>query len=395
MEALSAFGLSHVFVGRPTVLLSAFVCAALLSNGAAGAETDGLIEPVRKLNSLQNAMARGVATARASIPAQVERIERAISTLEADAWKERGNARAAATFLLCGGSPRLVRRIADAHLFAETETPLIEAVLAYAEGRSRDATQLLAPIDPKTQPATLGGHLALVRGGLLIGADDARARELFDLARLLVPSSLVEEAALRRELSIVDPLQETDKTLLLARRYVSQYSKSPFARNFWNEFRAVTLRVASHMTEDRLAEFLAPFDVTPAAVRFEVRMAIAQEAILHGRSKLAAEQTERAASLADVGAGKARVALYRAALMALDGEFREAAARIAEIDAKSLTPRDRELREIVSGVMERLQVEPDSAVVAALSPREESTIEREARRALADSETVLRRARER
>lgn len=373
--------------------LRAFVSAlALLSSGAALAEADGLVDQVRKLNSLQDAMARGVSTARGAIPGQVERIESAISAVEADSWKERANARAAATFLLCGGSPRSLRRIADARLFSDADLALIDGSLAYAEGRSREATQLLSPLDPKAQPVTLGGHLALIQGGLLIGADNKRARELLDLARLLMPSSLVEEAALRREVSIVDPLQDTDKFLVLARRYVAQYSKSPFARNFWNEAQAATTRVAPSVTDERLAEFLALFEGTPAATRFELHATIAHDAIVRAQTKRAAAQTERAAALADSRTGKARVALFRAALTALDGEFEDAVKAFEELDVKSLTPRDLDLRAIVASAMERLQAEPDAAVEAAVSPRPESPAESAARRALAESETVLQKA---
>jgi chemotaxis protein MotC len=372
---------------RAIVVASAFVLS-----GAASAGTDGLVDLVRRLNSLQDAMARGVSTARGSIPGQVEKIEAAISTLEADSWKERANARAVATFLLSGGSPRKLRRIAEARLFDEKDASLIDGTLAYAEGHAKEAAQLLAPIDAKSQPATLGGHLALIQGGLLIGADNARARELFDLARLLMPSSLVEEAALRREISILDPLQSTNKFLLLARRYVAQYSKSPFAKNFWTELRAATTRVAQNVEPERFGDFLALFDGMPAATRFELYTSIAHEALVHARTKLAAAQTERAAALADSRSGRARIALYRAALTALDGDFEEAAKQFAELDSKSLGPREVELREIVSATMERVQAPPDAAAEAAISTRIETPAERDALRALADSETVLAKA---
>ncbi|MBY6242152.1 hypothetical protein [Methylosinus sp. Sm6] len=381
------------------VSLSLVVAAALSMWSAAAAQSDGLVELVRKLTSLQDALARGAAPARAAIPAQVEQIQSAIATAEADSWKERANARAAATFLLCGGSPRSIRKLFDAHLFSDSDRPLLEASLAYAEGRSREATQLFAQVDPKAQPATLGGHVALVRGGLMIGSDNARARELLDLARLLVPSSLVEEAALRREIAVVDPLQDADKFLLLARRYVAQYPRSPFARNFWGEARAATTRVATSVSEQQLGEFLELFDAQPAETRFDLHMAIAQAAILRGRPGLAALETDRAAPLADTRQAKARVALHRAALTALGGDFDAAAVEFAELDAKSLAPRDKELQAIVSGAMERLRREPDAAEGAAegaaMSARAETPAERAARQALADSEIVLQKAVER
>jgi chemotaxis protein MotC len=375
---------------------AAWVVAAALSlwSGVAVARADEFVDLVRKLTSLQDGMARGAAAARAAIPGQVERIQTAIATAEADSWKERANARAAATYLLSGGSPRGVRKIFDAHLFSDADRPLVEASLAYAEGRSRDAAPMLAQIEPKEQPATLGGHLALVRGGLLIGSDNARARELLDLARLLMPSSLVEEAALRREVAILDPQQDAAKFLLLARRYVAQYSRSPFARNFWGEVRAATMRVALSVSEQQLGEFLALFDAMPAPMRFDLHMTIAQNAILHGRPALAALETDRAATLADTREAKARIALNRAALTALGGDFDAAASEFAELDAKSLGPSDMELRAVVAGAIDHLRLSPDTAE-STMSARDELASERAARQALADSEIVLQKAVER
>ena len=170
---------------------------------------------------------------------------------------------------------------------------------------------------------------------------------------------------------------------MLARRYVAQYSKSPFSRNYWDEFQAATTRVAPSMTEERIAEFLALFEGTPASTRFELYTTIAHDAIVRARTKLAAAQTERAAALADTRAAKARVALFRASLTALDGDFEDATKQFAELDAKSLAQSDLELRAIVASTMERLQAEPDAAVEAAVSPRPESPAESAARRALA------------
>lgn len=385
------------------ILLARLASVAALAVGVCGAPRAGaaeLVELVRALNGLQGDLAKGVSTARAEIPTQIERIEKSVATLEADAWKVRGNARAAAIFLLCGGNARAIRKIAEAHLLPEEDMPLVSGSLAYAEGQSREAARLLSPIDPKTQPVTLGGHLALIQGGLLIGSDNARARELLDIARLLMPSSLVEEAALRREISIVDPLQETSKFLLLGRRYVSQYARSPYARNFWNEARAVTLRVAPSMTEQKLDEFLALFDATSAATRFDLYMTIAREAILHGRPERAVGLARRAEPVAETRPARARIELYRAAIATLGGEFENAAERIEAIEARHLSSADAELREIVTATMQRLRPASESEARESAAPAgaqetqqsTESSVVKSARQSLAESDAVLQRA---
>lgn len=357
---------------------------------------------VRTLNGMQGELVRKGASAKDATSKQFEDIEQAIIAADASSWKESRNARAAATFLLCGGSHRAIRKIADANLFSERDLPLVSGSLAYAEGRKQDAAKLLLSIDPRAQPVTLGGHLALIQGGLLIGVDNARAQELFDLARLLMPSSLVEEAALRREISIVDALHAPDKFLLLGRRYVTQYGKSPFARNFWNEAGAVTLRVALNIEEQRLTEFQELFKDGAPATKFEVYMSVARVAILNARVALAAAQTRRAEPFADTETAKKRLKFYSAAIEALSGDFEDATAIIQQIDTRAFSRGDLEMREIVTAAVKRLQSlaesdTPAASVVASMQEplnrsQSDTSVEASARQALADSEALLQRA---
>lgn len=372
--------------------------AAFVAESAGAAE---FIDMVRNLSSLQGDMVHGATAARSAIAKQIAEIEETVPTMETDAWLDTRNARAAAIFLLCGGAPRAIRKLADARLFSERDAPLIAGSLAYAEGRNPDASKLLSSIDAKAQPITLGGHLALVQGGLLIGTNNARAQELFDLARLLMPSSLVEEAALRREISIVDARHAADKFLLLGRRYVAQYARSPFARNFWDEVAATTLRLALAMEEPRLAEFQALFKDSAPSTKFEIYMAIARAAILNAKIALASAQTKHAEPFAETQTARSRLKFYHAAIDALSGNFEGAANDIQQIDSKSLSRPDLEMREIVTATIKRLQYIPDSdasgvPTTATKQDTQESRgvspIERSARQALADADALLQRA---
>lgn len=378
-----------------TILLSVWL--AIASTGAGASE---FADMVRNLNGLQSDLAHGGAAAKAAIAKQIEQLEKAIPAMDAESWADQKNARAAAIFLLSGGSPRAIRKVADGRVFSERDLPLISGSLAYAEGRSQDAAKLLSGIDPRAQPVTLGGHLALIKGGLLMGSDNARAQELFDLARLLMPSSLVEEAALRREISIMNPARSPEKFVLLGRRYVAQYSKSPFSRNFWDEIGASTVRVALDMEEARLAEIQALFHGLAASTKFELYMAVARMAILHARIALASEQTKRAEPFAETHAARNRLKLYLAAVDALSGNFEDAANELQQVELNSISRADLEMREIVTATIRRLQFVPETdasdLAAAKKEPQSEaqpaSTIERSARQALADADALLQKA---
>ena len=377
---------------------AALLAASLVGPFTSCARAGELTEQVRALNALQGSMAQGATGARAAISAQIERIEQVVGALDGDAWKDRSNTAAAAIFLFCGGPARSVRKIVDAHLVPEAETQLLDGALAYAEGRFEQATKLLTALDARAYTDTLAAHLALIQGGLSISSDKAKARELFDLARLLMPSSLVEEAALRRELSIVDAVQDPNKFLVLGRRYGAQYAKSPFSRNYWDEMRAATLRAAVGGNSSRFAEFRAMLKGAPAALRFETHMGVARYAILNGRVALATTETQYAGPLADSAAARARVEFYRAALAGLTGDFETAASEFQKIDPGTLSSADLEVRNIVTAAIARLQGGSDGASSAAATApepeqtRPESTVERSARQALTDADALLQRA---
>jgi chemotaxis protein MotC len=362
---------------------------------ASCAEAGELTEQVRALNTLQGSMVQGAAGARGAIPAQIARIEDVVASIDGEAWKEKGNSSAAAIFLFCGGPSRSIRKVLDAHLIPEADASLVTGAVAYAEGRNEDAAKLLTPIDARALPDTLAAHLALIQGGLLIASDKAKARELFDLARLLMPSSLVEEAALRRELSIVDAVQDSNKFLVLGRRYGAQYAKSPFSRNYWDEVRAATLRAAANGEAPRLGEFRAMMKSASPALRFETHMGVARHAILSGRVALATTETQYAGPLADSPSARARVELYRAALAGLAGDFETAEAEFQKIDPRILPSAEVEVRNIVTAAISRLQGLSDGVSSAEAEPddaRPESTVERSALQALSDTDALLQRA---
>lgn len=376
------------------VVLAASMASPFISCARAGE----LTEQVRALNALQASMAQGVTGARAAIPAQIERIEQVMASLDGDAWKEKGNIAAAAIFLFCGGPASSVRKVLEARLVPESATQLLDGALAYADGRNEEAARLLTPLDARAYADTLAAHLALIQGGLSIASDKAKARELFDVARLLMPSSLVEEAALRRELSIIDPVRDANKFLVLGRRYAAQYAKSPFSRNYWDEIRAATLRAAASDNGSRLGEFRAMLKDAPTALRFETHMGVARHAILNGRVALATTETQYAGPLADSATARARVELYRAALAGLSGDFETAESELQKIDAKLLPAVDIEVRNIVTAALARLRGESDgvsSGATIAPEPEEtrpESTVERSAHRAMAEADALLQRA---
>ncbi|MCX7900234.1 MAG: hypothetical protein N2444_09170, partial [Methylocystis sp.] len=208
----------------------AIAFAAFFSALCPSASSQELPDLVRALNSLQNRMAMGDKSARRAIMEQSALVELAIVATPPDGWAEERNVRAAALYLLCGGAPGKLREIYDAQFVPTPLAPLLEASLAQAETHKADA---LSKFDAREFPPILGGHIALIQGDALLGVDKQKALTFLDLARLLTPESLVEEAALRHEINALDPAQDAERLIRLAERYLSCYAASPSDDLFW------------------------------------------------------------------------------------------------------------------------------------------------------------------
>jgi chemotaxis protein MotC len=351
---------------------------------AIDARAEQLVDMVRDLNALQNRMVAGDAAARERSAQQFDLIERMFAKADPEILSEEGNMRAAIVYLLCGGASEKLRDLASTRRARNDLGALLDASLLYAAG-DPGASEALMRFDARQYPASLGGHLALVQAGALIGADNARAIALLDLARLLMPGSLVEEAALRREISILDPSRDGEKLGLLAVRYAAKYASSPFARHFWSQLPNMAEAAPASAT------FSSRFDLVlnkaPASERINLYLARSRRALLagnFGESERAIEMAER-----DVpdARSRRRIGVYHAALATLRDQQGVSALRGLEI--ADLPVEDAELVRLAMSVGAKLEAPSDEKVAPEEEKDELATM---ARRALAEADELLKRA---
>lgn len=354
---------------------------AWLGGAARAAE---LAEMVRDLNVLQNRMVIGDMAAREQAAKQFDLIEKAIAAVEPEAWAEERNQRAAIVYLLCGGASAGLREIHEAGFDIGKLGDVVGASVEYAEGRDGGVPKALMDFDARHLPPILGGHLALVQGSGLTGEDDARAIALFDLARLLMPGSLVEEAALRREIAILDPVRDVDKLSLLSSRYVSKYLHSPYVQNFWEVLRRATIADPTFLA--RASKFEAIFAKASAAERVTHDLAVARMAILAGDFDEARRQLDNAAKVATHPSTLKRIDSYRGVLVTLTQENAGSPPTLEDMD--KLEKQDTTLFAVAAGVATRLaeRQPPTSA------PEDDYEMAAVVRQALTRSDELLKRA---
>ena len=154
----------------------------------------------------------------------------------AEGWKDPRNARAAVVFVLSGGSARVLQKLMRSGASADINEKLIKGALAYGEGRHDEAAELLAGIDARALDPGMAGHVAYVQGELAARKEPAKALVHLDEARLLSPGTIVEEAALRRQIALLAAAGSADRYEALATQYLRRFPNSVYAGGFRQQF---------------------------------------------------------------------------------------------------------------------------------------------------------------
>jgi chemotaxis protein MotC len=269
---------------------------------------------VRHLQDLQERVSAGDGVAFAEMPKHLRALGRTIFDAPAEAWEKKENTHALIIYLLSGGNPNAGRKALASPKFNAGDAPIAKASVAYLENVEGADRDFMLSLNPFTLDPTLGGAIAFVQSILLTPQDREAAVDKLDLARLLSPGGLVEEAALRREIGLLAEANKYERFAALARRYWARYRASPYAENFLRQFMLGVARVSLSI---KLAEWEQLDDfiesLTPDTKR-NLYLTVAQNASVVGNVALAAMAAQRARDLsAENSQERQRAIVYGAA----------------------------------------------------------------------------------
>lgn len=391
-------------------LLHLSVLAILLglAAGSTAPAQDSKGEPfelVRSLQSLQDQIARGNSRAYATQRVLLGRIAEQFATAPPERWKEAKNARAAIVFVLSGGNAKVVQKLLDSGAAFEIDENLLKGALAYAERRLEPAAELLGKVEARTLDVSIAGLVSFVQAELAAKSDPAKAFAYLDDARLLAPGTLVEEASLRRQISLIGPMEDRERYEALATLYLRRFPNSLYAGNFRQQF-AIAIAGNVHASEpDRLARLEAIFAGVSVADRRDLYLTISEEALLKGKSGIAAFAAVGAEKLAVAGsAEEARARVYQgAALVATEGT-EKGVALLESVERAKLSEADAALVDAGLAVADAVQRPPEDAdagddrAKAATKPGESdapaaSAVVARAQKTFADVDQMLTEAR--
>lgn len=294
---------------------------------------------VRSLQAVQDGIAHGDTAAHGRHLALVRQIGEKFLAADPNVWSNPQNGQAVVVYLLSGGAPQIVRKLPRDRL--NVDERLFNGALAYVEGRQDEARELLKDVKPRAVPSSMSGHIALVLGTLLANSDASAAIERLDDARLLLPGTLVEEAALRREILLVGQAEDFDKFEFLTLVYIRQYSNSVYAGDFWQRFSSALTRSSLALDERRFSRLSAMLEQLDRASRLKLYLAIARAALIRGRLAIVRLAGEQALPLTpDGNADRERAHLFRGAARALTDDYEGGLAELKVVDRSKLPEPD-------------------------------------------------------
>jgi chemotaxis protein MotC len=326
------------------------------------------VDLVRSLQTLQDEIAQGSAGTHLSQRVRLAQIAEQLALAKPEVWKEPRNARAAIAFVLSGGDPRILKKLSEGGMLSALDAKLVQGVVAYGEGRSAEAADLLVQIPARSLEPSIAGHLALVQAELTAGKEPSKALAFFDEARLLSPGTLIEEAALRRQISLVAAAKDFDRFDMLAANYLRRFARSVYAASFRQQFAAdVAARDAG--SAGRMAKLVGALEAVDAPERRDIYLLIAREALIRGKFELARLAGDKAVHLAEAASPEWRRArLYEAAAFVVGGDMETGMSTLETMDKAGLDEEDAELLEAARSVAAEVRRLPAASQASADGP---------------------------
>lgn len=319
----------------------------------------GKNQPWRLLRELQHAqdyVVGGVPNALEGYRRQAAAASDKMLALPPETWTHERNILATAAYIMGGGRVDIAKRILSGDVPSDRAHDLLRGALAYAQGDYYDAYRLFYPVDPESLPISLGGQVALVKAMLISPRDLNRAMGFLDLARRLAPRTLVEEAALRRQIRVLAETGDGERFFAVAGAYVRRFPDSAFLSDFLRNYAYGALKLAQGDEQRAIEEIRDLQNRLSPKARLYLLSIVARGATVFGEFKLAREAVETASQLGqDDPRLMKRLKLYRAAASLTDRDTLETATReLEEMTSDALGGEDARLLDAARLVSERI-----------------------------------------
>lgn len=353
---------------------------ALLAIGTAVARAEGAehgLEPYKMVRSLQLVQDRIAGGDHAALPMQtklLEMIDARFRSADGAEFDNDRNLHALLIYAMSGGNPATITETMERLELSEQERVMGDGVLAYLTGDVAAAREAMAKVEPMSQPPELAAFLALVKGSVIGGEDPAAGIAILDRARLIGPGTLVEEAALRRTISLAVSAGDGTKFFSASEQYARRFLHSPYASQFAETFVSGIIELDDRTLDT--AGIAAAVDWMTNEQAKTIYLRLARRAAIDGSAALLDFASRKAAEYpgGELEAGDPRSALYSSISSVTSESVDEVLARLKDLDASSLSAADRALLKAAKAVAASVVAPvPEPVVVPPPGERDGST----------------------
>lgn len=350
----------------------------------------------RQLQDERDKAAFGAVAIDGELAKVVERFIASVNSAEVD-WSDHRNANALVMFLLTGGEARQVSAAIAAASKNGTDSSLINKSLAFATNDRRAKPEEFVAIDPKIVSPEVAGAVAFAEARLLAGYDRFRAVEKLIAAAILAPGGLIEEAALRQQLFLLDKKADVVRVERIASRYLGRFPKSRYVENFLQRFRKLIEDMWIERQGGTRSDLIEMVDGLPPEFRSDTLMRMARSSLLRGdhegaRISIGTVCDEKRGSARH----QARCQLYRWLATGFGrSETEDDASAIAEANAVDLSDEDLLLQACARLLRAfALESESASAIASDAQPQREEDFEeaRAIRDQISEADQILSKA---
>lgn len=259
-------------------------------------------------------------------------------------WSDPKNSEAAAVFALAGGDPQVGKWLLEKRNILPKYKVLLEGAVAFASRNYEQASILLAESNPFDFPGHLGGSLALVKAMLVAKKDPKEAAKLFAKSKLLVPGTLIEEAALRRSLVLFKKKEDLPNLVTVSSSYYRQFGRSVFGPVFDDSLAKTVARFEDEDLEPYQEKLSEAVKLNPIGRQKKIYLMFAKNAVISGKVGFARFSSSNASMIAEGDPqSQARADLYLAAASIVTDEPQKALNALGAIDAKILSDDDKKI----------------------------------------------------
>ena len=303
----------------------------------------GPVQLVRSLENLQDDIASGQPGALQMQPRVLADIGQKFLSEDPSTWENAQNTFAALTYLFNGGNPDVVETILKNAPDGIVPKNYIDGARAYAHHKKDRFLKAFdnLPEDDSEIPAALLLSITLSTVADMAEASPEKASDRLNWVRLAAPGSLFEEAAIRRQIKVASMTGDLKLLRLLTRNYVTRFSKSPYANEFWRDFATTLPLMDNRLDDQQLSEFI---NFAPKTIQLVIYLKISRTALIDARMARAHFGAEKALDIAhSLNVNDASARLYYAASSVGSTAAEDAGEMLKTISVNELPEKDRPL----------------------------------------------------